>query len=95
MAKLPYNIRLCLAVLLTSFFAGLSGILMHELLNVVEWLAYGKSMENFLTLVTHTTPIRPLLAIFLKGICTLLFRLPLSERVGLSEKKRHHVSLGR
>ena len=49
MAKLPYNIRLCLAVLLTSFFAGLSGILMHELLNVVEWLAYGKSMENFLS----------------------------------------------
>ena len=36
MAKLPYTLRLCLAVLLTSFFAGLSGILMHELLNVVD-----------------------------------------------------------
>ncbi|WP_241154492.1 hypothetical protein [Streptococcus hyointestinalis] len=68
MAKLPYTLRLCLAVLLTSFFAGLSGILMHELLNVVEWLVYGKSMENFLTLVTHTTPIRLFLSIFVMGI---------------------------
>lgn len=92
MAKLPYTLRLCLAVLLTSFFAGLSGILMHELLNVVEWLAYGKSMENFLTLVTHTTPIRRLLAIFVMGILVAIFWYHLQRKHALVSIKEQSTS---
>ena len=49
--KIPYNFRLFLAVILQGIVSGLSGILLHYLLEMVEGLAFGQSENHsgFLT----------------------------------------------
>ncbi|MFS1664250.1 chloride channel protein [Streptococcus sp. zg-JUN1979] len=54
MLKLPYKVRLGFGIALTSLAAGLGGILMHELIKGIEWLAYGRASEDFLSLITQT-----------------------------------------
>lgn len=41
--KIPYNLRLFLAVILLGIVSGLSGIFLHHLLEIVESLAFGHS----------------------------------------------------
>lgn len=49
--KIPYNLRLFLAVILQGIVSGLSGIFLHYLLEMVESLAFGQSEHHtgFLT----------------------------------------------
>ena len=49
--KIPYNLRLFLAVILLGIVSGLSGIFLHHLLEIVESLAFGHSehQTGFLT----------------------------------------------
>ena len=49
--KIPYNFRLFLAVILQGIVTGLSGIVLHYLLEMVETLAFGQSEHHsgFLT----------------------------------------------
>ena len=49
--KIPYNFRLFLAVILQGIVSGLSGIVLHYLLEIVESLAFGQSEKHtgFLT----------------------------------------------
>ena len=49
--KIPYNFRLFLAVILQGIVSGLSGIVLHYLLEMVEELAFGQSEHHtgFLT----------------------------------------------
>lgn len=49
--KIPYNFRLFLAVILQGIVSGLSGIVLHYLLEMVEELAFGRSEHHsgFLT----------------------------------------------
>ena len=49
--KIPYNFRLFLAVILQGIVTGLSGIVLHYLLEMVEGLAFGQSENHsgFLT----------------------------------------------
>lgn len=49
--KIPYNFRLFLAVILQGIVSGLSGIVLHYLLEMVESLAFGQSEHHsgFLT----------------------------------------------
>ena len=49
--KIPYNFRLFLAVILQGIVSGLSGIVLHYLLEIVESLAFGQSEHHsgFLT----------------------------------------------
>lgn len=49
--KIPYNLRLFLAVILQGIVSGLSGIFLHYLLEMVESLAFGQSEKHtgFLT----------------------------------------------
>ena len=49
--KIPYNFRLFLAVILQGIVSGLSGIVLHYLLEIVESLAFGQSENHsgFLT----------------------------------------------
>ena len=49
--KIPYNFRLFLAVILQGIVSGLSGIVLHYLLEMVESLAFGQSEKHtgFLT----------------------------------------------
>lgn len=49
--KIPYNFRLFLAVILQGIVSGLSGIVLHYLLEIVESLAFGRSEHHsgFLT----------------------------------------------
>ena len=49
--KIPYNFRLFIAVILQGIVSGLSGILLHYLLEMVEELAFGQSEHHsgFLT----------------------------------------------
>ena len=49
--KIPYNFRLFLAVILQGIVSGLSGIVLHYLLEMVEELAFGQSElhSGFLT----------------------------------------------
>ncbi|MCS4487727.1 chloride channel protein [Streptococcus sciuri] len=92
MTKWSYNLRLCLAILFTSFFTGLGGILMHELFNFVEWLAYGKTMENFLVWVSYVTPTRRLLAIVVMGIFSAIFWYYLQRKHALVSTKEQSTS---
>lgn len=49
--KIPYNFRLLIAVILQGIVSGLSGIVLHYLLEMVEELAFGRSEHHsgFLT----------------------------------------------
>ena len=49
--KIPYNFRLFIAVILQGIVSGLSGIVLHYLLEIVESLAFGQSEKHtgFLT----------------------------------------------
>ena len=49
--KIPYNFRLFIAVILQGIVSGLSGIVLHYLLEIVERLAFGQSEKHtgFLT----------------------------------------------
>ena len=49
--KIPYNLRLFIAVILQGIVSGLSGIFLHYLLEMAEWLAFGHSEHHngFLT----------------------------------------------
>ena len=49
--KIPYNLRLFIAVILQGIVSGLSGIFLHYLLEMVEELAFGRSEHHsgFLT----------------------------------------------
>ena len=49
--KIPYNFRLFIAVILQGIVSGLSGIVLHYLLEMVESLAFGQSEHHtgFLT----------------------------------------------
>ena len=49
--KIPYNLRLFIAVILQGIVSGLSGIVLHYLLEIVESLAFGQSEKHtgFLT----------------------------------------------
>ena len=49
--EIPYNLRLFIAVILQGIVSGLSGIFLHYLLEMAEWLAFGHSEHHngFLT----------------------------------------------
>ena len=49
--RIPYNLKLLLAVILQGIVSGLSGIFLHYLLEMVEELAFGQSEHKtgFLT----------------------------------------------
>ena len=49
--KIPYNLKLFLAVILQGIVSGLSGILLHYLLKMIEGIAFGQSEHQtvFLT----------------------------------------------
>ena len=45
-SKIPYNFRFFLAVILQGIVSGLSGIVLHYLLEMVEELAFGQSEHH-------------------------------------------------
>lgn len=66
--RLPYWLRLGLTVLVLATLTGLGGILIHELLNLVETLAFGHSEEDVAFLTDGTSWFRRFLALITIGL---------------------------
>lgn len=66
--KLPYLLRMLLAVLLLAVLTGLGGILLHVILDFVETLAFGHSEDSFPFFTDHTTWQDRLLSLLVVGI---------------------------
>ena len=70
--KIPYNFRLFLAVILQGIVTGLSGIVLHYLLEMVETLAFGQSEHHSGFLTDGVSSSRIGLSLIIVGIASSL-----------------------
>ena len=70
--KIPYNFRLFLAVILQGIVSGLSGILLHYLLEMVEGLAFGQSEHHSRFLTDGVSSSRIGLSLIIVGLSSSL-----------------------
>ena len=70
--KIPYNFRLFLAVILQGIVSGLSGIVLHYLLEIVESLAFGQSEHHSEFLTDGVSSSRIGLSLIIVGIASSL-----------------------
>ena len=70
--KIPYNFRLFLAVILQGIVSGLSGILLHYLLEMVEELAFGQSEHHSRFLTDGVSSSRIGLSLIIVGLSSSL-----------------------
>ena len=70
--KIPYNFRLFLAVILQGIVTGLSGIVLHYLLEMVEPLAFGQSEHHSGFLTDGVSSSRIGLSLIIVGIASSL-----------------------
>ena len=70
--KIPYNLRLFLAVILQGIVSGLSGIFLHYLLEIVESLAFGHSEHQTGFLTDGVSSSRIGLSLIIVGISSSL-----------------------
>ena len=70
--KIPYNFRLFLAVILQGIVSGLSGIVLHYLLEMVEELAFGQSEHHSEFLTDGVSSSRIGLSLIIVGIASSL-----------------------
>lgn len=66
--KIPYNFRLFLAVILQGIVSGLSGIVLHYLLEMVEELAFGQSEHHTGFLTDGVSSLRIGLSLIIVGL---------------------------
>ena len=66
--KIPYNFRLFLAVILQGIVSGLSGIVLHYLLEMVEELAFGQSEHHTEFLTDGVSSLRIGLSLIIVGL---------------------------
>ncbi|HGD0634280.1 TPA: voltage-gated chloride channel family protein, partial [Streptococcus agalactiae] len=64
-SRLYYAVKFMIAVLFMTVMAGVGAILMHYVLMFTEWLAFGDSRENTLSLLNSVTPIKRVLSLTL------------------------------
>lgn len=66
--KIPYNFRLFIAVILQGIVSGLSGIVLHYLLEMVEELAFGQSEHHTGFLTDGVSSLRIGLSLIIVGL---------------------------
>lgn len=70
--KLPYNLRLFLAVILQGIVSGLSGIFLHYLLKMIEGIAFGQSEHQTVFLTDGVSSSRIGLSLIIVGVSSSL-----------------------
>lgn len=70
--KIPYNLKLFLAVILQGIVSGLSGIFLHYLLEMVEELAFGRSEHHSGFLTDGVSSSRIGLSLIIVGVSSSL-----------------------
>ena len=70
--KIPYNFRLFIAVILQGIVSGLSGIVLHYLLEMVEELAFGQSEHHSEFLTDGVSSSRIGLSLIMVGLSSSL-----------------------
>ena len=70
--KIPYNFRLFIAVILQGIVSGLSGIVLHYLLEMVEELAFGQSEHHSEFLTDGVSSLRIGLSLMIVGLASSL-----------------------
>ncbi|VTS28099.1 chloride channel protein [Streptococcus mitis] len=78
--KIPYNFRLFLAVILQGIVSGLSGIVLHYLLEMVEELAFGQSEHHTGFLTDGVSSLRIGLSLIIVGLGSSLVWYFLQKR---------------
>ena len=78
--KIPYNFRLFLAVILQGIVSGLSGIVLHYLLEIVESLAFGQSEKHTGFLTDGVSSSRIGLSLIIVGLSSSLVWYFLQKR---------------
>ncbi|HGI3385663.1 TPA: chloride channel protein [Streptococcus agalactiae] len=71
-SRLYYAVKFMIAVLFMTVMAGVGAILMHYVLMFTEWLAFGDSRENTLSLLNSVTPIKRVLSLTLASFLASL-----------------------
>lgn len=66
--KIPYNLKLFLAVILQGIVSGLSGIFLHYLLKMIEWTAFGQSEHQTVFLTDGVSSSRIGLSLIIVGL---------------------------
>ena len=70
--KIPYNLKLFLAVILQGIVSGLSGILLHYLLKMIEGIAFGQSEHQTVFLTDGVSSSRIGLSLIIVGVSSSL-----------------------
>ena len=66
--KIPYNLKLFLAVILQGIVSGLSGIFLHYLLKMIEEIAFGQSEHQTVFLTDGVSSLRIVLSLIIVGL---------------------------
>lgn len=70
--KIPYNLKLFLAVILQGIVSGLSGIFLHYLLKIIEGIAFGQSEHQTVFLTDGVSSSRIGLSLIIVGVSSSL-----------------------
>ena len=70
--KIPYNLKLFLAVILQGIVSGLSGIFLHYLLKMIEGIAFGQSEHQTVFLTDGVSSSRIGLSLIIVGVSSSL-----------------------
>ena len=100
--KIPYNLKLFLAVILQGVVSGLSGIFLHYLLEMVESLAFGQSEHHTGFLTDGVSSSRIGLSLIIVGVSSSLvwyflqkksqiFSIKAQMKVDTSQHKLHFL----
>ena len=79
--KIPYNLKLFLAVILQGVVSGLSGIFLHYLLEMVESLAFGQSEHHTGFLTDGVSSSRIGLSLIIVGVSSSLVWYFLQKKI--------------
>ena len=70
--KIPYNLKLFLAVILQGIVSGLSGIFLHYLLKIIEGIAFGQSEHQIVFLTDGVSSSRIGFSLIIVGVSSSL-----------------------
>ena len=70
--KIPYNLKLVLAVIMLGLVSGIFGILLHYLLELVEGIAFGQSEHQTVFLTDGVSSSRIGLSLIIVGVSSSL-----------------------
>lgn len=79
--KIPYNLKLFLAVILQGIVSGLSGIFLHYLLKIIEGIAFGQSEHQTVFLTDGVSSSQIGLSLIIVGVSSSLVWYFLQKKI--------------